>query len=321
MNTREISVIIAAHNPDPGRLRRALRGLRLQTLPVDRWEAVLVDNASMPPVDAPSLAEISSPNLRVVIEPQLGLTAARRRGFIETQGAVVVLVDDDNVLAPDYLEQVRALFAAHPNVGALGGKSLPEFAQPVADWTQEFHGLLALRDLGDRPCISNGLRPDDAIRNQYPSCAPVGAGMALRRPAVEGWLLALADDPRRALLDRQGEKLVSGGDNDIVLTLMSAGWEVAYFPELRLTHLIPAARLDPAYLVSLNRAMQQSWMQVLTLHDANPWPPLSPAGAALRMFRAWFTYHPWTSAAARVRYAGACGHFNGRVVSPHVSSA
>ena len=58
---------------------------------------------------------------------------------------------------------------------------------------------------------------------------------------------------------------------------------------------------------------QKSWMQVLTLHDACPWPPLSPAGVALRKGKAWFVYHAWTSPAARVRYHGVCGHFEGRL--------
>jgi hypothetical protein len=99
---------------------------------------------------------------------------------------------------------------------------------------------------------------------------------------------------------------------------MAAGWEVAYFPQLALTHLIPAARLKAGYLARLNRAMQTSWMHVLTLHDANPWPPLTPLGARLRKIKAWFTYHPWSSSAARVRYAGACGHFEGRVLLEHI---
>ena len=41
-----VSVIIPTHNPDPGRLRRTLLGLRAQTLPAAAWEAVLVNNAS-----------------------------------------------------------------------------------------------------------------------------------------------------------------------------------------------------------------------------------------------------------------------------------
>jgi glycosyltransferase involved in cell wall biosynthesis len=313
ISSMELSVIIPAHNPDAARLRRTLAGLRAQTLTTDHWEIVLVDNDSSPVIDLASLASDAPNNLRLVREPELGLTAARRRGFTEASGEILVLVDDDNVLAPGYLAQVLALFSAHPRVGALGGKSAPEFAGVPPAWTREFFPLLALRDLGDTPLISAALRPPGAARNVYPACAPIGAGLALRRSATTAWLDALASDPRRTMLDRRGDALVSGGDNDLVLTLMASGWEVAYFPQLALTHLIPAARLEAGYLVRLNRAMQTSWMQVLTLHDANPWPPLTPFGSKLRKAKAWFTYHPWSSSAARVRYAGACGHFDGRV--------
>jgi glycosyltransferase involved in cell wall biosynthesis len=309
----ELSVIIPTHNPDAARLRRTLAGLRAQTLTTDHWETVLVDNASAPALDLAPLAGDAPGNLRLVREPELGLTAARRRGFTEASGEIFALVDDDNVLAPDYLEQVLALFAAHPRVGALGGKSVPEFAVEPPKWTREFFPLLALRDPGDTPLISTGLRPPGAVRNVYPASAPIGAGMALRRATITAWLDALARDPRRAALDRRGAALVSGGDNDLVLTLMAIGWEVAYFPQLALTHLIPAARLEAGYLVRLNRAMQTSWIHVLTLHEANPWPSLTRFGARLRKIKAWFTQHPWSSSAARIRYAGTCGHFDGRV--------
>ncbi|MDD2765432.1 MAG: glycosyltransferase [Opitutaceae bacterium] len=311
----ELSVVIPTHNPDAGRLRRTLQGLRRQTLSTDRWETILIDNASALPVDRAGLADSLPPNLRIIPEPRLGLTAARKRGFTEARGEILVLVDDDNALAADYLEQVLALFAAHARVGALGGKSLPEFSHPVPAWTEEFHGLLALRDLGDQPLLSDGLRQAGAAHNRYPLFAPIGAGMGLRRAAAEAWLRALAVDPRRPPLDRRGEELVSGGDNDIILTLMDAGWEVAYFPQLSLTHLIPDERLSAAYLARLNRAMQKSWMQVLTLHAANPWPALSPAGATVRKLKAWFTYRAWSRPAGSIRWQGACGHFDGRVRS------
>lgn len=311
----ELSVIIPAHNPDAGRLRRTLGGLRAQTLAAEKWETVLVDNASTPAIEPSSFTVEAPANLRLVREPELGLTAARRRGFTEAKGEIFVLVDDDNVLAPDYLSDVFKLFAGHPRIGAFGGKSVPEFAVEPPPWMRGFFHLLALRDLGETPLVSSGLRPNGAVHNQYPICAPIGAGMALRRAAAAAWLDALARDPRRAAFDRRGGALVSGGDNDLVLTLMAVGWEVAYFPQLSLTHLIPAARLEASYLARLHRAMQTSWMRVLTLHDASPWPPLTPFGAALRKVKAWITHHPWSSPASRIRYAGTCGHFDGRVCS------
>ena len=309
-----LSVIIPAHNPHPGRLRRTLDALRAQTLPGGRWEILLVDNASAPALAAGDWAATAPVDFRLLPEPEPGLTHARRRGLAAARGEFAVLVDDDNVLAPDYLANVLDLFAAHPRVGALGGRSLPEFETTPPPWTQEFHSLLALRDLGTEPLLSHGLRPAGAARNEYPAFAPIGAGLALRRAAWTAWLDATRAQPG-LITDRRGSALTSGGDNDLVLHAMRAGWEAAYFPSLTLTHLIPAARLEPHYLARLNRGIQQSWMQVLALHEANPWPPLSPGGAVLRKLKAWLRHQPWRSPAARIRWQGACGHFDGRVKS------
>ena len=309
---RKLTVIIPTHNPGLERFRETLRGLQAQTLPADQWETLVVDNASTAFPSTADYADAQPGNLRVIREPQLGLTTARQGGLRATDAEFAVLVDDDNVLAPDYLEKVLTLFAAHPRIGLAGGKLVPHFAIEPPAWAREFFPLLALRDLGSSEIVSSGLRPAGALHREYPAYAPVGAGMALRRAAWQAWLAARVDDSG-ALSDRRGDALTSSGDNDIVLCAMRSGWEVGYFPQLSLTHLIPAARLDANYLARLNRGIQKSWMQVLTLHDACPWPPLTPAGVALRKGKAWCIHHPWTSPAARVRYHGVCGHFEGRI--------
>src|SRR5262245_3180408 len=97
------SVVICTHNPRLDYLRRALDGLKAQALPRDRWELLVVDNASdTAPVAAADLAW--HPRAAVVREDVLGLTAARVRGIAATNGDLVVFVDDDNIVAPDYLE-------------------------------------------------------------------------------------------------------------------------------------------------------------------------------------------------------------------------
>ena len=45
------------------------------------------------------------PNGRHVREDELGLTPARLRGVAEAVAELLVFVDDDNILDPDYLEQ------------------------------------------------------------------------------------------------------------------------------------------------------------------------------------------------------------------------
>ncbi|OIR07338.1 putative glycosyl transferase [mine drainage metagenome] len=307
----QVSVIVPTHNPNAERLRRTLEGLAAQTLPAEAWELIVVDNASTPVLTPEIFPPALLGRARIVAEPRLGLSQARARGFAEARGACIVLVDDDNVLAASYLETAVALLERHPDTGLVGGKSVPEFERQPEPWQEEFFPLLALRDPGDSPLLSDTGTVAGDFR-EYPPYAPIGAGMVLREAVAKAWVSRGAS-PR--LSDRRGRELSSGGDNDIVLCGLSAGWRVGYFPELSLVHLIPASRLEPDYLARLNRGIQKSWMQVLTLHGANPWGPVSSVGAGLRIIKAWFMHRPWSSPAARVRFAGARGHFEGRVSS------
>lgn len=308
-----LTAVIPAHNPNPGRLRRALLGLRAQTLPPGDWETLLIDNASARFPEADFISTCAPSACAIVREPALGLTAARRRAFFSARGALIVLIDDDNVLAPDYLARVVRLFAAHPGLGALGGRSLPEFETPPPSWAKEFFPLLALRDCGPVPLIGGLHRAPNGKHLIYPNWAPIGAGMGLRREAAVAWA---ERGVAGAFPDRRGSALTSSGDNDLILTLLRAGWEVGYFPELMLTHLIPATRLDAGYLARLNRGIQSSWMEVLSRHDANPWPSLTPIGASLRQIKAWFSHRAWRGPVERIRWQGACGHFAGRARQP-----
>ena len=299
-----LSVILPTHAPHVGRLGRALEGLKLQSLSYDRWELVVVDNRSPDPV-RPDLGW--HPHTRVVREDRLGLTHARLAGGASTRGDVLVFVDDDNVLSSNYLAAALELFANHPRLGAAGGKSVPEWETPPSGWVHEFAGTLALRDLG------NEARVCGPSETGYPTCAPIGAGMAVRRSAWNAYTHSLAGD-RTSPSDRTGQNLSSGGDNDIVLHVLRAGWQVGYFPQLSLTHLIPETRIIRGYLARLNDGISKSWVQVVARHDICPWPPANRRTVPLRKVRAYFRYKAWAGPAEYIRWKGACGNFEGRAL-------
>ena len=306
-----LTVIVPAHNPHPERLARTLLALRAQTLDQASWRLLIVDNGSSPALSTAVLAPQAPPGFRIVREERLGLSHARRRGFLEAAGDFFVLVDDDNVLDRRYLSQVLEHFAANPSLGVIGGPCRPEFEHEPEPWAAEFFPLLALRDFGPRP-LRASLRAPGTSSNAYPECAPIGAGMALRRTAAQSWLDRA--DPA-ALTDRRGLDLSSGGDNDIVICALRAGWEAGYFPDLTVTHLIPAARLTLPYLARLNRGIQKSWLALLLRHRLSDWPAIPAWSVPLRKLKAWFTYRAWSSPAAHIRWQGACGHFEGRVLA------
>lgn len=299
-----ISVILPTRNPHEGRFARTLGGLASQSLPRDAWELLVVDNGSSPPLSSPAILALGG---RVVVEPSVGLTRARLCGMRAARGDILVFVDDDNVLEPDYLAQVHLLLSQHAGVGAAGGVIRPEFEQLPPEWAKEFLGLLALQDFGPEPIIAAG-----GAGAPWPSAAPVGAGLCLRSAAARHYVEAIELNPERLNFDRAGSSLASGGDNDMVFTALHAGYGVAYFPSLQLTHLIPATRLRPDYLARLNRGIMRTWVRVLALHGQCPWPPILPATLGLRQLRAWWRFRAWRSPANFIRWQGACGQFEGQ---------
>lgn len=310
----EASVILCTRNPHPGRLARTLSGLAAQTLDVSAFEILLIDNGSSPALAAASLPPPgpSLANLRVIPEPIPGLTPARLRGIAEARGDILVFVDDDNVLAPAYLAPALAAFRSDPRLAAAGGPVRPEFEAPPPDWTAEFFPLLALHDHGPAPLLARG-GPGAA----WPAFAPVGAGLCIRRAHARLYAEAVRSDPARAALDRRAGQLTSGGDNDIVFTALRAGGDVAWLPELSLLHLIAPSRLDTAYLARLNRAIQRSWVRVLSLHGVRPWRAIPRWTLPIRILRAHMRARPWLGPAHRVRCQGLVGRLEGQAdISP-----
>ena len=310
--TLEASVVLPTRNPDPVRLKRTFEGLESQSLERSTWELLVVDNGSESGWPHPSIPAL---DCSVLSEPRAGLTLARIRGIRAARGKVVVFVDDDNVLSPGYLEAAVGRFSGSPRLGAAGGPVLPEWQTSPPLWITEFRGLLALRDLGASVLVCNG---GPGVR--WPDFAPVGAGLCIRRDLALAYADVIAGDPMRRALDRTGKSLGSGGDNDLVFSVLHGGDDVAYFPELSLIHLIPGSRLDPAYLGRLNEGVMRTWVLVLHLHGQCPWPAIQPWTVPIRSARAWLRTRAWASPANYVRWKGRCGQFRGQALLTALSN-
>lgn len=274
----------------------------------------MIDNASDEPL-SPRLELSWHPQAAVIREEQLGLTQARLCGYESAKANLLVFVDDDNVLEPNYLEDVIQIFQEYPALGAIAGKSLPQFEVEPEPWVKHYYSVLALRDFGEIPLTTAG-RFGALTAESYPYFAPCGAGMALRKLLFGTYTAQVRSNPVRLKLGRSGRQLTSGEDNDIILTLLTAGWGVGYFPQLQLTHLIGAHRLQPRYLARLNYAASRSWVQVLGVHGIQPWKKISSRTVLLRQIKAAFLYQPWRNRKAYVQWQGACGTFAGQSLLP-----
>lgn len=305
-----LSVLIPSHNPRLPLLIQVLEALCQQTLAPERWELVLIDNASDPPLSETLL--YWHPDARLVREPALGLTQARLRGIAEARGELLVWVDDDNVLHPGYFKAAVEAFEANPRLGAAGGPSMACYAEPPPVWFVEGLVPLGCRDHGDQPLWMSWVDQP----HQYPPAAPIGAGLVIRKQAMQVWADAVTCDPDRLSLGRRGTALSSGEDNDINLTLLRAGWELAYLPQLRVTHVIPAARLTLDYQKRMARASFRDFVRVLDRHGIRPWPAVPRWSVPLRALLSWFRYRAWSGPTQVVRWNGALGQYEGRALLP-----
>jgi glycosyltransferase involved in cell wall biosynthesis len=255
-----VSVITCTHNPRREYIDRVLAALKSQSLPLEQWEYLLIDNAS----DRQVSSEIDlswHPNSRHIRENKLGLTPARLRGIREAVSDILVFVDDDNVLNPDYLEVTLQISKHWSIIGAWGGQIRGEFEIIPPDWTKPYWKNLGIREFdGDR--WSN-------LLYQYET-TPCGAGMCVRKVVAQHYAKLVQSDPKRFNLDRQGQLLVSGGDTDLAFTACDIGLGTGLFASLNLTHLIPATRLEEEYLLRLTEGLAYSNLMLGSLRDRIP---------------------------------------------------
>jgi glycosyltransferase involved in cell wall biosynthesis len=266
----KISVIICTHNPRVDYLRRTVEALKAQTLPAEQWEFLLVDNASKEPL-ARAWDLSWQPRARHILENDLGLTPARLRGIREAKGELLVFVDDDNVLAADYLAQALALFTRRPDLGVASGRLMPEYETPPPDWFRPYESWIAVRRL-EQSFWSNF----HDSRSE-----PCGAGMCLRRLIALKYLQTAADDAKQKILGRRGNSLLSGEDVAITKIAVGLGYSMGQFIDLNAVHLIPARRLSEKYLFTLYCNLLASGQLIGWMENPGQKPARFPSGRIL----------------------------------------
>ncbi|MCX6992585.1 MAG: glycosyltransferase family 2 protein [Kiritimatiellaeota bacterium] len=134
----------------------ALRKVRLA-------EVFLVDNHSGD--DSLALVRREFPNVQVISLPEnKGPNPARNAGLRRATADMVLIMDNDIVLADDYVMRLAEVFRAHPEAGAVSGQirlhDQPDKVQ-YNGITLHYAGEIAARPLDARgtvrvPCISAG---------------------------------------------------------------------------------------------------------------------------------------------------------------------
>jgi len=269
----KLSVLICAHNPRRDYLARVLQALKEQDLPYSEWELLLIDNASRVPL-AGSCDLSWHPHARCIVETEVGLTPARLRGIKESKGELLVFVDDDNVLAPDYLAESEAISKRYVFLGAWGAAVIePEFEIRPPLWIHNYFYLIGIRNVATSRW-SNLTDSDITL--------PCGAGLCVRNEVARVYSNTAAKDSLRRSLDRIGNGLGCMGDLDLALTAVDLGMGTGLFPVLKMKHLMPAARTQERYLLKL--AEGNSYSGLILAASRRRLPEIPSLSALRRVF-------------------------------------
>jgi glucosyl-dolichyl phosphate glucuronosyltransferase len=288
VSTSRLEVVICTYN-NAGMLDEVLAALgRQRDVDGGGWSCVVVDNNCTDGTERVVRRHIALgaiPGLRLVHEPTQGLTPARLCGVHASTAPWIAFVDDDCILDEDWIAAAAAFAESHPHVGAFGGRVTLDFTAEPPPYATAYSYSFAAQERGNARQRVGFL---------------VGAGLVVKRAALSacGW----TDAP--LLADRVGNRLVSGGDVEIVLRIASAGHELWYVPECRLLHRIPTRRTALAYLTAINRGLGASQ----ALADAMAWPSTTAA---------WFRAASWKL----VKDVGALGSLARSVAAGNATSA
>lgn len=240
-----LSVLLCTHNPDPDVLAQTLSSLRSQSLPPEKWELFLLDNASEPPVGPPDILSWHPRGTIERVSPP-GKVHAILRGIDLAESELLMTVDDDNLLDVGYLEEAVSTFEADSRLGIAAGRSTGVFSVPPPRGLRAYLGYLAVRDLGSRPIVEHA---DDIS-----PWIPFGAGMTFVVAVAEYYAELVKNDPIRRDEHPSGITIGRAQDTDMALCAENVGLKVGYFPSLHLRHLIAAERLAPDAMVKLVEA-------------------------------------------------------------------
>lgn len=227
----QISATVCTHNR-AAYLRKALQSLVAQSLPRDRYEILVIDNAS---TDDTAVVCAEFEGVRRIEERRLGLNIARNTGWRQAAGKYVAYLDDDAVACREWLDRiVRTFESVQPKPGCVGGKVDLLWEETRPTWLgDEFLSHLCKVDL----LPSAGWV--EYKKEQY----LIGCNIAFDRSLLVnlgGFLESL---------DRKGSGLLSNGDILIEIRIREAGMGCYYHPGMTVDHHVSASRLTPKWFL------------------------------------------------------------------------
>jgi glycosyltransferase involved in cell wall biosynthesis len=239
-NQIQISVVVCTFNR-AALLAESLAHLATQDFPAERFEILVVDNASTDRTAAVVSGLITQfPKIRIkyIYEAEPGLSHARNCGLREAAGEYVAFIDDDGLAVPEWLTEISLTFQTC-RADAVGGEVTLLFREKPPYWlTPRFHGWLSVFHPVQSQPYSIKARP-----------FPVGCNIAFRRDL----LFELGEfDPQ---LGRKGSSLLAGEETALFIAMIQAGKKLFIAPKAAVRHIVARDRMTFKYFLKIQKGL------------------------------------------------------------------
>ena len=227
-----ISVIIPTYNRS-ALLRQTVETFLAQDYPADKWELLMIDNASTDDTWS-VITKLASRDDRIrgLKETRKGAHFARNSGALAANGEILYFTDDDMLAEPNLLSAIVEGFEADPKVASVTGKVLPRWDTEPPVWVLEHcrNALLSLNDLGESLIVSDD---DPGVFSCH---------QAVRRDA---FMRAGGFNP-----DTNAGVFTGDNETGLNIKIKQLGLRFAYVGSAVTHHMIPASRMTQSYLNS-----------------------------------------------------------------------
>jgi glycosyltransferase involved in cell wall biosynthesis len=228
-----VSVVVCCYNSGEV-IVPTIKALSRQEVPPDiEYEVILVDNNCTDNTVQLSKDTWKNPSfpLRIVKEKEPGLIYARKTGVKSARYDILLFVDDDNILNPDWVTKLYHLYQEMPKVAIIGGYNQALIQGNKPSWFDRFENVYACGPRDDKP----GLNPQFLF----------GAGLSFRTRIIKSVLFS---DLPLFLVGRTKNTLIRGEDTEMSLRCLLLGWDSYYDSSLRLQHNLLSKRVNWNYV-------------------------------------------------------------------------